>query len=257
MLHISSNNVLYLAASGYSTSKLKIKKLVSGSWVNIGSQDDLTNDAISYPAIVTDNNGNVFTAFTSDGNGTFVKTYGSFSTLPVTLLKFEVNADADSKAYISWSTGSETNSSHFLVQRSDNGKDFYNLKELKSMGSNSDYHLVDDRPNNGRSYYKLVQLDKDGKSTDLGIKELTCLKKNNSEIFPQPLTSSIFHVNLRYSSTKGAQEIKVYDLYGRKVGTYSGIIRDNVLSVDLGSKLQKGVYIVNIKDEPPLKLIVE
>lgn len=90
-------------------------------------------------------------------------------TFPVELLDFSATLDQDSKeVFIRWTTASERDNSHFIVQRSTDGDAFEDLIRKPSLGNSIDlqaYQAVDERPLSGHSYYRLKQVDLDGTTT--------------------------------------------------------------------------------------------
>lgn len=66
---------------------------------------------------------------------------------------------------LSWATASEKNSSHFVVERSGNARDFVPIGRVAASGNSQyrvDYALTDTDPFSGVNYYRLRQVDRDG-----------------------------------------------------------------------------------------------
>lgn len=112
--------------------------------------------------------------------------------LPIVLSSFEVKT-AGNKVQLEWTTESEINNSHFLVERSGGSKFFHFMGKIKGNGSSSvsnQYEFIDEFPLNGYNYYRLTQVDFNGKSeqfdpravyVDIEEKESSIFK-----IFPNP-----------------------------------------------------------------------
>ena len=84
--------------------------------------------------------------------------------LPVDLLEFSATA-AKGHVHLDWSTGSESGSDRFLVERSRDGQRFDAIAEVDAAGHSvqvTRYGHVDEAPLPGMSYYRLRQLDQDG-----------------------------------------------------------------------------------------------
>src|SRR5262245_18052201 len=65
-----------------------------------------------------------------------------------------------------WATVWEENTSHFVVQRSSDGVNFYDLNQQPAAGNSNtvrEYGFTDTEPLSGTSYYRVVQYDQDGK----------------------------------------------------------------------------------------------
>ena len=87
--------------------------------------------------------------------------------LPVELLSFTAEAGQRTVA-LEWTTASESNSSHFVVERSSDGYTFGPIGEVAAAGTSHSllaYAFLDEQPLRGTTYYRLTQVDLDG-STD-------------------------------------------------------------------------------------------
>lgn len=87
--------------------------------------------------------------------------------------------------FIEWSTASEYNSSHYIVERSDNGENFEFVATIPSSGTTtlqSNYRAIDMSPLKGISYYKLTQYDYDGAYEVLGVISIDIRPKEVSKI---------------------------------------------------------------------------
>jgi len=96
-----------------------------------------------------------FSEFTAIGNGT---------ALPVELLLF--NAEAKEKHVdLIWTTASEINNSHFIIERSKNTIQTEEVARVNGSGNSTtikNYSSKDENPMEGISYYRLKQVDYNG-----------------------------------------------------------------------------------------------
>lgn len=82
--------------------------------------------------------------------------------LPVELLYFYATFQ-NKQVLINWETASETNSSHFDIQKSSDGINFYSICRKPSLYLyGGKYYFIDNKPSFGVSYYRLKQTDFDG-----------------------------------------------------------------------------------------------
>jgi hypothetical protein len=84
--------------------------------------------------------------------------------LPVKLISFTAANDKN-KVQTEWKTTAEVNSSHYIVQRSSNGRDFENIGRVSSNNISDRqnvYSFTDVTPLQGTGYYRLMMVDKDG-----------------------------------------------------------------------------------------------
>lgn len=95
---------------------------------------------------------------------------GTFTTVqivPVTFSNFTATPKCDSNwVRLNWRTAQEQNSSHFVVERSDDGSsNFKWVKKIQAAGNSSiprDYEFYDNYPVNGYCVYRIVAVDLDG-----------------------------------------------------------------------------------------------
>ncbi|WP_205504195.1 T9SS type A sorting domain-containing protein [Rufibacter psychrotolerans] len=86
--------------------------------------------------------------------------------LPVTLTAFDAKKVADG-AQLNWITASEIDNERFVVERSQDGKSFAPIGEVKGAGNSNTllkYSFLDRAPRHGANYYRLTQYDYDGVS---------------------------------------------------------------------------------------------
>lgn len=92
-----------------------------------------------------------------------------FAVIPLTILLFFSLALADAvilefsgeptqdKIVLNWKTGQESEINLFIIEKSNNNRDFYKIGEIASKGSNNDYEFVDNNLTDVKSiyYYRL------------------------------------------------------------------------------------------------------
>jgi hypothetical protein len=100
--------------------------------------------------------------------------------LPVTLTNFEVNCNIE-KVDIVWATQSEINNDYFVVEKSYDGQEFFELETISGAGnSNSPInYTATDNNTNTLVYYRLKQVDFDGTTSYSTIKTTNCLTEGN------------------------------------------------------------------------------
>ncbi len=84
--------------------------------------------------------------------------------LPVELLGFSASPNEEG-VQVQWSTASESNASHFIVERSPDGSQWFDVGRSAAVGNSLQthrYELLDPLPIEGQSYYRLVSVDLDG-----------------------------------------------------------------------------------------------
>ncbi len=134
------------------------------------------------PLLSVPSNGNyqvMVTLFTNASNEFWTIKSGDFTTcvieptpLPISLVDYDVNEDANGHAVVTWVTQSEKINDYFTLERSTDGDSFEPLAKLDGAGNCNEirhYKYVDINPMPGVSYYRLNQTDFDGKTTICGL----------------------------------------------------------------------------------------
>jgi len=83
--------------------------------------------------------------------------------LPVNIVSFNA-AMRNNKTSLTWVTASEVNCSHYIIERSSDGRNFTGIGQVVSNNRNqqSTYTATDHTPFGGMNYYRLVMVDRDG-----------------------------------------------------------------------------------------------
>jgi Secretion system C-terminal sorting domain len=161
----------------------------------------------------------------------------SFTVLSAEMTQFKVNTEG-SKTKLNWQTASEQNTSHFDVERSQNGLTFDKIGQVSALGKGSDYNYVDATPFQGVNYYRLKTNDLDGK-TELS-KTISVTFNGQSgkvKMYPNPVgTEGVLNIE----TAGDIQGITINNALGQVVLT-SKVPKINI------SQLPSGLYNVTIK----------
>lgn len=127
--------------------------------------------------------------------------YAAYRTLPVELIAF--NAGLVNKfIVVSWRTSTENNSDHFAVEKSEDGRGFYQIGKVEAAGNlaaDKDYRFVDKNVLPAKQFYRLKLADKDGTFNYSKVVTVTVNEETHStvKLFPtvfspaQPLTAEL------------------------------------------------------------------
>ncbi len=176
------------------------------------------------------------------------------SPLPVTYKSVKVSK-LDDGALLSWSTASEIDNSHFVVERSLDGKNFEAIAQVKGMGTSNklvEYkHLDAEAFNLGVKtlYYRLAQVDFDG-TTSLS-KIVSLALDDNQEMIINTVQPNPFESGISVGFTlPSASEVsfEVMNLNGQTLLTQSiqGTEGYNQVSVPETAGLPAGVYFLKL-----------
>lgn len=140
--------------------------------------------------------------------------------LPVVVTDFKGQM-LETSDLISWTTSSEINSDYFVVEYSQDAKNFQAIATVASQAlqGNSqvalNYQIENKMPQSGHNYYRLKQVDLDKKSS-YHAKVIDLIRAENNSLvrlYPNP-ANDVLHI--QWNASKVAQvELKVLDMSGR------------------------------------------
>jgi len=220
----------------------------ASSWETLGTK--VTPGAgIGTDASVTFNGVTSFSPFTIANDPTV---------LPVTLISFQATKTGEglSAARLSWSTSMETNSDHFDVQRSTDGKTWTaigSMKARKESAQQANYLFEDHNPLTGANLYRLKMVDLDQTFAYSFIRSLAFDSASQTIIYPNPVADKI---TLSTADWKDVKEINMLDASGRIVFTSGVNPSQTITTKNLGS----GLYLMRVvyKNRPDeiLKVVI-
>ena len=185
--------------------------------------------------------------------------YSDDSPLPVELTVFKADAK-DQKVELNWETASEQNSSHFIVERSNNKKEFSTIGKVDAAGhsqSTQKYSFKDHHPEEGENYYRLKKVDNDD-SFERSRWVHAAFKKpvKNPEsptFYPNPLNSGQKFKFSYSSDSDKVGEISILNLQGDRVFNFEIDLNKNRTEYDLPvPELPEGIYILRkVTDNKP------
>ncbi len=203
----------------------------------VGGSGRVWLDNITVPAQMIDSPGNC----------------GSPTSLPVVLTGFQAEMEG-LVAIVSWSTSEELNSSHFEIERSEDGSQFENIGKVNSKGNSNqvqDYAFTDTKAGaiSGKIYYRLRMVDVDGTFSYAPLVELV----NDANIhawklvnaYPNP-TSGVFTLEV-FSPDIQPVVLELYNIQGIRLlqKTFSVSPGVNNQKLDL-SPYAPGIYLYKL-----------
>lgn len=168
--------------------------------------------------------------------------------LPIVLGDFHAQAQ-DKRAVLTWTTESEYQNSHFLLERSGDGTHFAPLARVDATNKKTGdrYQWTDADPLPGLNYYRLAQVDLDGSASVAAIRSLRFEGiAPRFAIGPNPVTAGAT-VTLQVSTAQtwdGIMEIIGSDgktLYAQSLSYESGTHLNNVPTEGLAAGLYRVV----------------
>jgi hypothetical protein len=128
--------------------------------------------------------------------------------LPIELLKLEGKTSALGNL-LTWQTAEETNASHFDIEKSLDGKNFYKIGAVKTKGNYANYEFLDDKNNSSLSYYRLKMNDLDSKFSYSKTISILREGKGKVKIYPSVTADNIV--------VEGAKSLEIVNALGQVV----------------------------------------
>src|SRR5690554_4590684 len=183
--------------------------------------------------------------------------------LPVTLTSFEVDCSGDNKQInIRWSTSSESNSSHFVVEKSRDMAQWSTVSQVPAAGNSThhiDYSELDENPWSGIVYYRLRQFDFNGDAEVFNAISASCsMEGSKTLIYPNP-SDGDFTVEVTWSGGTKATQLQIVDVTGRIVGLQDVILKEGTMQFYFNQiDLKPGIYRVVFPNTElkPLRVLV-
>lgn len=179
------------------------------------------------------------------------------SALPIELSSFDATEE-NCAVVIDWSTASELNNDHFLLEKSTDGETFTTIATINGAGTTNQaqsYSYTDTKAS-AMNYYRLTQVDTDGTATTSKTITLrsSCFEEGSvftmSELYPNPVTAGPVTINLYTEIDVMDAEIIITDVTGRMIHreTASINIGANNLTFDSGL-FTAGTYFAQVISE--------
>jgi hypothetical protein len=177
-----------------------------------------------------------------------------FAPLPIELVSFQANCTENKAIAVTWTTASEHNTSHYVVEKSRDGIEWSVLGQTAAAGNSTqllNYEMIDSEKANGTTYYRLTQFDNDGKYEVFNPVSVNCngtTSNNHISTYPNPSDES-FYVSLFTETMEGNGQLTITDASGRPVYSTSVNIQDgnNVFHIgDLNAA--PGMYYIQVSN---------
>jgi hypothetical protein len=170
--------------------------------------------------------------------------------LPIKLIDFSA-VELGEGVSLNWSTETETNNGHFVIQRSSDGIHFSDINTIEGAGNSNaiiNYNYIDYPESYSILYYRLKQVDLNG---EYSFTKMVNVKKglSNTSIYPSPLSQGE-SLNIKIGRESEKIKMVIIDVLGRKVleQSFTNINHNGTVVTDPLS-LEKGLYIVEISTD--------
>ncbi len=176
------------------------------------------------------------------------------SPLPVEFINFTAYKNQNnSKVFLEWTTASEENSAHFIIEKSTDGSVFHEIERVQSVQNSNTiqfYGGIDKRPNIGNNYYRIQQVDQDDIMSFTKLINVFINEQDEAPtVYPNPVQDQL---NV-YNKALSKQEVfvKIVDLTGHCIYSnyhqnFNGQIHLSVPSLNIK---KPGVYFIHYQEE--------
>jgi len=183
------------------------------------------------------------------------KTFNYSSTvtqlLPVTLVNFTA-AYTNSAVALKWTTTSEKNSSHFIIERSFDGQEYSEIAMVFAAGNSdisTNYSYNDKVPsgNSGVIYYRLKMTDMDGRNKTSDVRIVRVGKTNDAVkiiAYPNPVVTDV-RVTVPQSWQGKTLSYQLTNTNGQIIKSYT-VQYASQTEVIAMSQVPPGMYVVRV-----------
>ncbi len=186
-----------------------------------------------------------FSEFWINNGGT-----GQNQPLPMVLGLFTVTKN-NTTALLHWTTLQETNTDHFVIERSTDGINYVVIGTLGASGNTTiatKYQFTDNQIATGINYYRIKTIDKDAKFSLSPVRSINNINNDFTiSMLPNPVSKGVVYIN----TSVNCQRIEVRDATGRLIKTTIAKGTQNQLPVQ---QLSKGMYFVTIVTDSGSKI---
>lgn len=208
-----------------------------GKWINL---------SVATPGATGLTKGSTLIGKIDGGTNITALAIGSMSAvLPVTFGDFTVKIDG-CKAKLQWETSFEQNNSHFIVERSTDGTQFFSIGQVAAAGNSTTtqtYNYTDNAPAAGANYYRITQVDFDGKysSSPVVLVQMKCEASTAVKIYPNPVSSRLY-----IQSAKTVMQVNILNSGGQPVMKYvPSVNTGGIFDINV-QKLPSGIYMLQM-----------
>ncbi len=176
------------------------------------------------------------------------------SALPLTLLHFSAQK-SDALVLLSWRTERESHTSHFEIEKCEDGRDFLKIGRTAAYNkpNKNDYQFKDEHPL-ANNYYRLKMFDDNGKYTYSNVIAVAYENLISAGVQPNPFIGDI-HIYLKLATPQLVMA-DLTDMNGRVMisKSFNGEKGNNHLLLPEGKNLSPGFYIIRIANAQTLIL---
>lgn len=153
---------------------------------------------------------------------------------------------------LEWSTEFEDDSDLFVIERSEDGINFFNIGKLEAAGDTDDgkkYHFLDVGVQNDKSFYRLKQVDSDGTAGYSHVVKLDKSLLNNFMVVRMNTTDVVKKFECTIDNLKeGTLNYQVSNLAGEVLYSEEALLTEGLNNIDIDTEnFFPGIYKIHLK----------
>jgi len=161
--------------------------------------------------------------------------------LPVDLVYFNARSGIN-VVDLSWKTASESNFDFYSIEKSKDGKSFFEIGKVKGSGTSKLEHLyqfIDEKPMIGKNYYRLKSVDFDGYTEYFDVTSVEFSDQKQFAIFPNPNTGKSINSKINFN-TEQDYTLTILNNFGGVIERYTSAQPE--LQLTFSEDLPSGIY---------------
>ncbi len=189
-----------------------------------------------------------FNGITNFSGGTYATGVGPNTPIPAELVSFTIQRKSSGSNELQWTTAQELNSSHFVIERSTDGRNFSSIGQVNAAGNSNtavSYIFTDPNAVRGINYYRLRLVDRDNSARYSLVRSVRNEGIANLSLFPNPV-KNVLSVQIDADKRINSQLV-VTDMNGKQVytRTQSLVQGGNLVPINT-TGWQTGTYILKV-----------
>lgn len=190
---------------------------------------------------------NLVLEYYEDGGANIVSFDMNFTLLPVQLTSFTGKLQ-NKQVALNWTTTSNSNTDHFVVERSVNEQAFEAIAQVKGNTATTQYSYTDATSLTGALHYRLKMVDTKGGATYSDVVTVKTNTTGELKIYPTVLNQQT-SLNIQAGEAVQQATVIITDMQGRvlqqnNIGTLAAAQKAGIA---LRATLAKGMYVVTVK----------
>lgn len=163
------------------------------------------------------------------------------SPLPITWLYFKAGKSHEGSVVIEWAAENEMNNDHYTLERSNDGKLFSLMANIKAKKSGGSYSYVDEAPY-AETYYRIKQTDVDGKCEYYKTIKVQTQQYSNSSHYVQgaDVVIEMFSGDDRFAS------VRIFDMNGKQVKNETVRLHEGQNKLHITKPSSNGIYLLEM-----------